>query len=66
MNLYLQMFIGGHYVGRDIHFSVHDGEYWKKTFGPIFIYLNSNSNQNHTGSSRDLLWQDAKAQVGFL
>ncbi|XP_078152272.1 uncharacterized protein LOC144547480 [Carex rostrata] len=59
----LAMFIGGHYVGRDIHFSVQDGEYWKKTFGPIFIYLNSNSNKKHSGNTYDLLWQDAKAQM---
>ncbi|KAF3327216.1 putative rhamnogalacturonate lyase B isoform X1 [Carex littledalei] len=59
----LAMFIGDHYVGRDIHFSLQDGEYWKKTLGPIFVYLNSNSNQNHSGSSRDLLWKDAKAQM---
>jgi rhamnogalacturonan endolyase len=57
------MFIGEHYVGRDMHFSLQDGEYWKKTLGPIFVYLNSNSNQNQSGSARDLLWQDAKAQV---
>ncbi|KAF3341803.1 putative rhamnogalacturonate lyase B [Carex littledalei] len=59
----LVMLIGDHYVGKDIHFSLQDGEYWKKTLGPIFIYVNSNSNQNHSGSSRDLLWQDAKAQM---
>jgi rhamnogalacturonan endolyase len=56
--------MGDHYVGKDIHFSLKDGEYWKKTLGPIFIYLNSNSNQSHSGNARDLLWQDAKAQVG--
>jgi hypothetical protein len=61
--MYFQMFIGDHYVGRDIHFSVQDGEHWKKTLGPIFIYLNSNPNQNQSGTARDLLWQDAKAQV---
>jgi rhamnogalacturonan endolyase len=57
------MFIGDHYVGKDIHFSLQDGEYWKKTLGPIFIYLNSNSNLNQSGSARDLLWQDAKTKV---
>ncbi|KAJ1689025.1 hypothetical protein LUZ63_013180 [Rhynchospora breviuscula] len=59
----LAMFIGDHYVGKDIHFNLQDGEYWKKTLGPVFIYLNSNSSQNHSGSARDLLWQDAKAQM---
>ncbi|KAF3327218.1 putative rhamnogalacturonate lyase B isoform X1 [Carex littledalei] len=59
----LAVFIGDHYVGSDIHFSLQDGEYWKKTLGPVFIYLNSNSNQNHSGSARDHLWDNAKAQM---
>jgi hypothetical protein len=58
------MFVGDHYVGENIHFSLLDTEHWKKTLGPIFIYLNSNLNQNESGNARDLLWQDAKAQVG--
>ena len=57
------MFIGDHFVGSDIHFSLQNGEYWKKTLGPVFIYLNSNSNQNHSGGARDHLWDNAKAQV---
>lgn len=59
------MLIGDHYVGENIHFSLQDREYWKKTLGPIFIYSNSNSNsnQNQSSSARDVLWQDAKAQV---
>ncbi|KAJ3684371.1 hypothetical protein LUZ61_013535 [Rhynchospora tenuis] len=52
----LAVFIGDHYIGNDIHFRLQYGEYWKKTLGPVFIYLNSNSNRN-------LLWQDAKAQM---
>lgn len=60
------MLIGDHYVGENIHFSLQDREYWKKTLGPIFIYSNSNSNsnENQSSSARDVLWQDAKAQVG--
>lgn len=58
------MIIGDHYVGENIHFSLQDKEYWKKTLGPIFIYLNSNSTQSQTGNVHDLLWQDAKTQVG--
>lgn len=34
-------------------------EEWKKVFGPVFVYLNSLTNEG----GQDLLWEDAKNQV---
>ncbi|RZR93858.1 hypothetical protein BHM03_00022420, partial [Ensete ventricosum] len=46
--------------GRGISFGRPlNGEYWKKVFGPVFIYLNSASEK----SAPMLLWEDAKKQV---
>ncbi|KAG8089166.1 hypothetical protein GUJ93_ZPchr0011g28882 [Zizania palustris] len=55
----LTMFLGTHYIGKDIVLRIEQGEYWKKVMGPMFIYLNSNPTR------RDLraLWEDAKAQA---
>lgn len=53
------MFVSAHYAGEDIVLKFGDGEPWKKTFGPVFIYLNS-VNQGEDPLS---LWQDAKYQV---
>ena len=57
-----QIFVSSHYTGDDIVPRVRNGEYWKKVFGPVFIYLNSAS----TKSDPKLLWEDAKKQVGRL
>ncbi|RWW20019.1 hypothetical protein GW17_00015893 [Ensete ventricosum] len=53
-------FVSSHYAGDDILPRVTNGEYWKKVFGPVFIYLNSDS----TESDPKLLWEDAKKQAG--
>ncbi|KAE8779307.1 Rhamnogalacturonate lyase [Hordeum vulgare] len=53
----MSVFHGTHYVGDDIVARIGDGEQWKKVMGPVFVYLNSNSNN---GDPR-ALWEDAKA-----
>ncbi|CAF2067283.1 unnamed protein product [Brassica napus] len=53
-------FISGHYVGRDMVTTYKTGEAWKKVFGPVFIYLNSDSTGNNP---RHSLWEDAKRQT---
>ncbi|THU63925.1 hypothetical protein C4D60_Mb01t20990 [Musa balbisiana] len=55
----LATFVSSHYAGDDIVPRVRNGEYWKKVFGPVFIYLNSAS----TKSDPKLLWEDAKKQA---
>jgi len=35
------------------------GEYWKKVFGPVFMYVNS----SWIFTDPQLLWEDAKIQV---
>ena len=54
-----QMFLSAHYSGEDLVPKFRNGEYWKKVFGPVFIYLNSTMD----GTNRQLLWDDAKLQV---
>ncbi|KAF8726922.1 hypothetical protein HU200_019406 [Digitaria exilis] len=54
----LSVFLGPHYIGRDMVIVFEDGEYWKKVLGPVFVYLNS----GHPDSKRDL-WEDAKARA---
>uniref|UniRef100_A0A804HSV4 rhamnogalacturonan endolyase n=1 Tax=Musa acuminata subsp. malaccensis TaxID=214687 RepID=A0A804HSV4_MUSAM len=55
----LAIFVSSHYTGDDIVPRVRNGEYWKKVFGPVFIYLNS----AWTKSDPKLLWEDAKKQA---
>lgn len=54
----LSMFVSTHYAGGNLGMKFRNGERWKKVFGPVFIYLNSASN-NHRSS----LWHDAKSQM---
>ncbi|XP_025810179.1 rhamnogalacturonate lyase B-like isoform X2 [Panicum hallii] len=54
----LAVFLGPHYVGRDMVIQFEEGEYWKKVLGPVFIYLNSGD----PNCKRDL-WEDAKARA---
>ncbi|KAL9669009.1 hypothetical protein QQ045_006550 [Rhodiola kirilowii] len=54
----LAMFMSTHYAGEDITTSFRNGEPWKKVFGPVFVYLNSN-NKDPTMT----LWDDAKRQM---
>lgn len=52
------MFLGPHYVGRDMVIEFEEGEYWKKVLGPVFIYLNSGR-----PDAKGELWEDAKARA---
>lgn len=54
-----QMFHSSHYAGKDLIPRFEPGEYWKKVFGPVFIYLNS---VPYGGDPR-WLWEDAKIKV---
>ncbi|URE35677.1 Rhamnogalacturonate lyase [Musa troglodytarum] len=58
----LAVFFSAHYSGEDLVPKFRNGEYWKKVFGPVFIYLNSTMD----GTDRQLLWDDAKLQVQTL
>ena len=55
----LQMFVSAHYGGSDLVIKFDKGEQWKKVFGPVFMYINSNSK----GEDPRTLWKDAKNQV---
>ncbi|XP_073012328.1 uncharacterized protein [Typha latifolia] len=55
----LAMFLSAHYVGDDLVPKFTNGEYWKKVFGPVFIYFNS----SWDGTDPTLLWEDAKVQM---
>ncbi|WOL18376.1 putative rhamnogalacturonate lyase B isoform X1 [Canna indica] len=55
----LAMFFSAHYAGVDLVPKFRNGEYWKKVFGPVFIYLNSATD----GTDPQLLWDDAKLQT---
>ncbi|XP_027772542.1 uncharacterized protein LOC107016450 [Solanum pennellii] len=54
----LATFFSGHYTGPQLGLDLQDGESWKKVFGPVFFYLNSDSGNNH-----QTLWEDAKRQM---
>ncbi|KAL3527466.1 hypothetical protein ACH5RR_012122 [Cinchona calisaya] len=55
----LATFYSRHYAGDTLKgLQFEDGEPWKKVFGPIFTYLNSNSDNVEPFS----LWEDAKQQ----
>ncbi|KAH0695015.1 hypothetical protein KY290_023277 [Solanum tuberosum] len=54
----LATFFSGHYTGPQLGVDLQDGESWKKVFGPVFFYLNSDSGNNH-----QTLWEDAKRQM---
>ncbi|KAM7266592.1 hypothetical protein ACFE04_004489 [Oxalis oulophora] len=51
----LAVFHSTHYIGIDLIVKIGQGEYWKKVYGPIFYYINSQP-------SSALLWEDAKKQ----
>ncbi|GAV85399.1 Rhamnogal_lyase domain-containing protein [Cephalotus follicularis] len=55
----LAMFLSAHYAGEDLVLKLKPDEPWKKVFGPIFMYLNSASDENH----KHTLWEDAKEQM---
>nr|XP_043635775.1 probable rhamnogalacturonate lyase B isoform X2 [Erigeron canadensis] len=55
----LAMFVSAHYGGSDLVIKFEEGEMWKKVFGPVFMYVNSNS----TGEDPHMLWKDAKNRM---
>ena len=57
---HLQMFVSTHYAGDELALQFASGETWKKVFGPVFVYLNSDVKAKENPS---LLWQDAKQRV---
>ncbi|KAM5575238.1 hypothetical protein ABKV19_014265 [Rosa sericea] len=56
----LAMFLSAHYSGDDLVPKFAAGEYWKKVFGPVFMYVNSEYAGNDPLIS---LWEDAKLQM---
>ncbi|KAK6154143.1 hypothetical protein DH2020_013782 [Rehmannia glutinosa] len=54
----LAVFFSGHYAGPSFGVRLRNGEPWKKVFGPVFMYLNSDSDNNSS-----VLWEDAKKQM---
>lgn len=54
----LSTFFSAHYAGTSFGVRLRNGERWKKVFGPVFIYLNSDSTNN-----RAAIWEDAKRQT---
>ncbi|KAG8383635.1 hypothetical protein BUALT_Bualt04G0034500 [Buddleja alternifolia] len=55
----LSMFFSTHYAGIPLMVKFGDGEPWKKVFGPVFIYVNSVSDDEDPLA----LWADAKEQM---
>ncbi|WJX93513.1 rhamnogalacturonan endolyase [Trifolium repens] len=54
----LSMFVSTHYAGKEVTMAFQDGETYKKAFGPVFVYLNTDSKDNDKLS----LWTDAVQQ----
>ncbi|KAL2498990.1 Rhamnogalacturonate lyase family protein [Abeliophyllum distichum] len=56
----LSMFISTHYAGEDLALKFQSDEYWKKVFGPVYVYFNSHVRGKKHPS---LLWNDAKQRM---
>ncbi|KAM1039167.1 hypothetical protein ACFX13_034483 [Malus domestica] len=56
----LTVFLSSHYVGRGFGLTFAEGEAWKKVFGPVFVYLNSDIPSSNASFS---LWENAKEQM---
>ncbi|GFQ06125.1 rhamnogalacturonate lyase [Phtheirospermum japonicum] len=56
----LSMFISTHYAGKDIALKFQTEDYWKKVFGPIYVFLNSNVSAK---TNPTILWNDAKQRM---
>ncbi|KAK4744715.1 hypothetical protein SAY87_011027 [Trapa incisa] len=57
----LSMFVSTHYAGKEVGMKFRDGEPWEKVFGPVLVYLNSDTSEEGVGS----LWEDAKKQMAY-
>ncbi|KAL5063332.1 hypothetical protein RYX36_025069 [Vicia faba] len=55
----LSMFVSTHYAGKEVTMAFEEGETYKKVFGPVFVYLNTDSSQNDNST----LWSDAVKQL---
>ncbi|KAL0332828.1 UNVERIFIED_CONTAM: Copia protein [Sesamum calycinum] len=55
-----EMFISTHYAGEDLALKFQSEEYWKKVFGPVYIYLNSDASAK---TNLSILWNDAKQRM---
>ncbi|XP_050266718.1 probable rhamnogalacturonate lyase B [Quercus robur] len=55
----LSVFHSTHYAGEDLIMKFGPNEPWKKVYGPVFMYLNSLTNEEGPNS----LWEDAKKQM---
>ncbi|KAG6387599.1 hypothetical protein SASPL_152791 [Salvia splendens] len=51
-------FCSAHYAGVNYGVRLRNGEHWKKVFGHVFVYLNSDRNNNSTA-----IWEDAKRRT---
>jgi hypothetical protein len=60
--MYVQVFLGPHYIGRGMVVKFEEGEYWKKVLGPVLVYLNSMPTKGRPGGE-SAVWEDAKAQA---
>ncbi|XP_051126823.1 uncharacterized protein LOC127248504 [Andrographis paniculata] len=56
----LNMFTSTHYAGESLAVDIQSSENWKKVWGPVFVYLNSNSPEKENLSQ---LWDDAKERA---
>ncbi|KAM1752826.1 hypothetical protein ACFX11_010752 [Malus domestica] len=56
----LTVFLSSHYLGKDVGLTFAEGEAWKKVFGPLFVYLNSDVRSSNASFS---LWENAKEQM---
>ncbi|PIN00387.1 Rhamnogalacturonan endolyase [Handroanthus impetiginosus] len=56
----LSMFISTHYAGEDLALKFQTQEYWKKVFGPVYVYLNYDVSAKTNPS---ILWNDAKQRM---
>ncbi|XP_024985632.1 uncharacterized protein LOC112521129 [Cynara cardunculus var. scolymus] len=57
----LSTFFSCHYTGSTLAIKLKYGEYWKKVYGPVFVYLNSGS----VGDDYRSLWDEAKKQASI-
>ncbi|XP_058775167.1 uncharacterized protein LOC131649423 isoform X2 [Vicia villosa] len=55
----LSMFVSTHYAGKEVTMAFEEGETYKKVFGPVFVYLNTDSSANDNST----LWSDAVQQL---
>ncbi|XP_057784021.1 uncharacterized protein LOC131001568 [Salvia miltiorrhiza] len=56
----LSMFISRHYAGAEMDVTFEAQDYWKKVFGPNYVYLNSDVSARTDPS---ILWNDAKLRM---